>query len=115
MEGYYLADIPADDPRFRNKSAVPNAVCYQNAMFCSPDKDPEIVYGVVKAIFDHPEEFIDTHPAAKYWVLKHRPVAPAVPYHDGAIKYFKEKGLWTNEAQAYQQKMLKKQKDLMGQ
>jgi len=29
MEGYIIADIPANDPRFRNKSAVPNAMCYQ--------------------------------------------------------------------------------------
>jgi TRAP transporter TAXI family solute receptor len=110
MEGYYLDDIPADDPRYRNKSPVPNAVCYQNAMFCSPSMNPEIVYGVVKAIFDHSDEFADTHPSAKYWSLKHKPVSLAVPYHDGAIRYFKEKELWTPEAQAYQEKILKRQK-----
>ena len=113
MEGYFVQDIAANDPRFRNKSPVPNAVCYQNAMFTSANKDPEIVYGVVKAIFEHSDEFADTHPAAKYWSLKHRPVNLAVPYHEGSIRYFKEKGLWTAEAQAYQEKMLKKQKALM--
>ena len=113
MEGYFMQDIPADDPRFRNISPVPNAICYQNAMFTSAKTDPEIVYGVVKAIFDHPEEFAGTHPAAKYWSLKHRPVANAVPYHEGAIRYFKEKGLWTGEAQAYQDKMLERQKALL--
>lgn len=113
MEGYFLQDIAANDRRFRNKSPVPNAVCYQNAMFTSANKDPEIVYGVVKAIFEHSDEFADTHPAAKYWSLKHRPVSLAVPYHEASIRYFKEKGLWTAEAQAYQEKMLKKQKALI--
>jgi len=113
MEGYIVADIPANDPRFRNKSAVPNAINYQNAMFTSVKTDPDVVYGVVKAIFDHTDEFADSHPAAKYWSLKHRPVALAVPYHVGAIRYFKEKGLWTNKAQAYQEKMLKKQKEII--
>jgi TRAP transporter TAXI family solute receptor len=113
MEGYYIEDIPANDPRFRNKSAVPNAVCYQNAMFTSVDKDPEIVYGVAKAIYDHPEEFAGSHPAAKYWSLNHKPVSLAVPYHEGAIRYFKEKGLWTQEAQDYQKKVLKRQKALL--
>lgn len=113
MEGYFLQDIAANDRRFRNKSPVPNAVCYQNAMFTSANKDPEIVYGVVKAIFEHSDEFADTHPAAKYWSLKHRPVSLAVPYHEASIRYFKEKGLWTAEAQAYQEKMLEKQKALM--
>jgi TRAP transporter TAXI family solute receptor len=113
MEGYYLDNIPANDPRYRNKSPVPNAVCYQNAMFTSAGMDPEIVYGVAKAIYDHSDEFKDTHPSAKYWSLKHRPVSLAVPYHDGAIRYFKEKGLWTPEAQAYQDRLLKTQAELL--
>lgn len=110
MEGYYLDNIPANDPRFRNKSPVPNAVCYQNAMFTRANMNPDVVYGVVKAIFEHSDEFADTHPAAKYWNLNHRPVCLAVPYHEGAIRYFKEKGLWTEEAAAYQEKTLKRQK-----
>jgi len=113
MEGYYIDDIPANDPRYRNKSAVPNAVCYQNAMFTSVKTDPDVVYGVAKAIYEHSDEFADTHPAAKYWSLKHRPVALAVPYHEGSIRFFKEKGLWTAEAQAYQAKTLKRQEEVL--
>jgi TRAP transporter TAXI family solute receptor len=113
MEGYFIQDIAAGDRRFRNKSPVPNAICYQNAMFTPARMDPDIVYGVVKAIFEHTDEFADTHPAAKYWSLKHRPVSLAVPYHEGSIRYFKEKGLWTKEAQAYQDKMLKRQQEIL--
>jgi TRAP transporter TAXI family solute receptor len=108
--GYHIEDIPADDPRFGNKSEVPNAVCYQNAMFCSPALDPEVVYGVVKAIFDHSGELTDAYPLAKYWSLSYRPVDPAVPYHEGAIRYFQEKGAWTPEAQAYQDRIIRRQK-----
>ncbi len=112
-EGYFIQDFAANDRRFRNKSPVPNAVCFQNAMFAPASMHPDIVYGVAKAIFEHTEEFADTHPQAKYWSLKHRPVANAVPYHDGSIRYFKEKGLWTKEAQAYQDKMLKRQQEIL--
>lgn len=113
MEGYIIADIPANDPRFRNKSAVPNAICYQNAMFTSAKTNPDVVYGVDKAIFEHPDEFVNSHPAAKFWTLKHRPVALAVPYHEGAIRFFKEKGLWSEKAEAYQVKMLKMQEEII--
>ncbi len=113
MPGYTIEDIPANDPRFRNKSAVPNAICYQNAMFTRANMDLNIVYEVVKAIFDHSKEFADTHPVAKYWSLEYRPVTLAVPYHEGAIKYFKEKGLWTKEAEMYQKKLLKEQQVLL--
>jgi uncharacterized protein len=113
MEGYYIDDIPANDPRFRNKKAVPNAVCYQQALFTPAGMDPDIIYDVTKAICDHSDEFADSHPVAKYWSLKHRPVSLSVPYHDGSIRYFKEKGLWTAEAQTYQDKMLNRQKQLL--
>ena len=110
LAGYYLEDIPADDPRFGNKSPVRNAICYQNAMFCSPALDSEIVYGVVKAIFDHSDKLMDAHPLAKYWSLAYRPITLAVPYHDGAIRYFKEKRVWTREDQAYQERIIKRGK-----
>jgi TRAP transporter TAXI family solute receptor len=112
-DGYFTQNIEADDKRFRNKSPVPNAVCFQNAMFTAESTDPEIVYGVVKAIFEHTDEFADSHPQAKYWSLTHRPVANAVPYHEGSIRYFKEKGLWKPENQTYQDKMIQKQKELL--
>ena len=112
-EGHFIQDVAAGDPRFRNKSPVANAICYQQVMFTSASEHPDIVYGVVKAILEHTDEFADTHPSAKYWSVKHRPISLAVPYHDGAIRYYKEKGLWTQEAQAYQEKMLKKQKELL--
>jgi TRAP-type uncharacterized transport system substrate-binding protein len=83
-------------------------------MFTPLSTHPDVVYGVVKAIFDNTDEFADTHPAAKYWSLKHKPVSLAVPYHEGAIKYFKEKGLWTEAADAYQKKLLDQQKKLLG-
>ena len=109
MPGYFIEDIAPNDPRFRNKSLVKNAIRYQTGMFSYIDTDPDVVYGVVKAIFEHTSEFSDTHPSAKYWSLSHRPVNKAVPYHEGSIRFFKEKGLWTAENQAYQDKMLKEQ------
>ena len=113
MEGYYIQDIAAKDPRFRNKSAVPNAVCYQSAMFTWYNENADVVYGVTKAILENTAEFADTHPSAKYWSLTHKPICLAVPYHDAAVRYYKEKGLWTAEAQAYQKKLLKRQAELL--
>ncbi|MCL7748535.1 TAXI family TRAP transporter solute-binding subunit [Halalkalibacter alkaliphilus] len=31
---------------------------------------------------------------------------PSAPYHDGAIKYFKEEGIWTDEAEQHHQKLI---------
>ena len=110
LSGYHVEDIPADDPRFGNVNPVPNAICYQNAMFCPPALAPEVAYGVVKAIFDHNAEMGKAHPFAPFWSLNYRPVVPAVPYHEGAIRYFREKGLWTPEAQIHQERMLSRER-----
>lgn len=108
LPGYHVEDIPGDDPRFGNRSPVQNAVCYQTALFCSPSLPAEVVYGVVKAVFDNSDELSGGHPLAAFWSLNYRPIALAVPYHEGAIRYFREKGLWTREAQGYQERVLKR-------
>jgi uncharacterized protein len=109
LRGYHVEDIPAHDPRFGNRHPVPNAVVYQNAMFCSSTLAPEVAHGVLKAIFDHSAEMAAAHPLAPYWSLNYRPIALGVPYHEGAIRYFRGKGLWTPEAQIYQERMLSRQ------
>lgn len=108
LPGYHVEDIAGDDPRFGNMSPVDNAVCYQNALFSSPSLPAEVVYGVVKALFDHSDELSGAHPLGAFWSLNYRPIALAVPYHEGAIRYFREKGLWTREAQVYQERVLKR-------
>lgn len=108
--GYHIEDIPANDSRFGNRSEVPNAVCYQNAMFCPPALSAEMVFAVTKAILEHSRESSGENFLAKYWSLDYRPIALAVPYHEGAIQYFKEKGAWTPEAQAYQEKVTRRRK-----
>jgi len=114
-EGYYVQDIPANDPRFRNKSAVENAICYQNVMITPEDEPEEVVYEVTKALYDHNDEYCDSHPACKYWNINHKPISYTVPYHEGAIRYFKEKGLWSAKNEAYQKKILEKQKKALTQ
>ncbi|MBN2032944.1 MAG: TAXI family TRAP transporter solute-binding subunit [Deltaproteobacteria bacterium] len=109
MGGFYVENIRSHDPRFGNLKPVPNAICYQNAMFCSHTLDPDLVHGVAKTIFDHSAELRDAQPLASFWSLNYRPVALGVPYHEGAIRYFREKGLWTSKAQMYQERIISKQ------
>ncbi|MFO7713198.1 TAXI family TRAP transporter solute-binding subunit [Desulfosarcina sp.] len=65
------------------------------ATFVSSAKVPEeIIYNVVKAIFDNFDEFKKLHPA--FGILKTEEMIKdglSAPLHDGAVKYFKEAGL----------------------
>jgi TRAP transporter TAXI family solute receptor len=65
------------------------------ATFVSSTKVPEeIIYNVVKAVFENFEDFKKLHPA--FSVLKKEEMIKdglSAPLHDGAIKYYKEAGL----------------------
>lgn len=67
----------------------------------------DLVYKVAKAILDNNEEFKTYHAAAATWTAEASLKNAAIPFHDGAIRYYKEKGLWTDELQAHQESLLK--------
>ncbi len=65
------------------------------ATFVSSNKVPEdVVYAVVKAVFENFEDFKKLHPA--FGVLEKKSMIKdglSAPLHDGAAKYYKEAGL----------------------
>ncbi len=67
----------------------------QALLVASDELDPEIVYQFVKAVFDNLENFKTLHPVfatlkAEEMVSNANGIAPM---HEGAVRYFKEKGL----------------------
>ncbi len=58
----------------------------------------EAVYTVVKTVWDGLEELRKVHPAFRLWTQERMADADITqPYHPAAIKFFKEKGVWTAE------------------
>lgn len=66
----------------------------------------ETVYEVMKALYDHHDEWVSVHPLAKQWTLKKATQINVAPYHEGAVKFYKEKGVWTAALEAQQKKLL---------
>ena len=71
-----------------------------------PDVSDETVYKVTKALLENTKEFTTYHRLARLWTLKRTMRQVALPFHPGAIKYFKEKGVWTSAHEANQKKLL---------
>ncbi|MGF1649273.1 MAG: TAXI family TRAP transporter solute-binding subunit [Hyphomicrobiaceae bacterium] len=100
--GPAIDKLVADNPFYR-KAVIP-AGMYNNeqdintfgvgATFVSSAKVPDdVVYVVVKAIFDNFDQFKGLHPALAN--LKEEEMIKdglSAPLHDGAIKYYKERG-----------------------
>ena len=71
------------------------------------DLSDEAAYEIVKALWEFNEELGAAYPLLKEW-QRERMVSPQafIPYHPGAIRFFKEKGAWTKEMDALQAKRM---------
>jgi len=88
-------------------SAIPTIGGY--GVFVSrPDLDEKLAYSIVKAVYDHQQEFWSYHAGAKSWTLENTVSMWVLPYHPGAIRYFKEKGIWKGDMDAKQSQLLEK-------
>ena len=68
----------------------------------------DMVYQVVKTIWESLPELEKVNPVFASWPQKRMADADVtLPYHPGAIKFFKEKGVWTADAQKLTDSLLK--------
>ncbi len=67
--------------------------------FCRADLSEDHIYKIAKSLYEHPKERDAIHPQARKWNLENvfkgaEFTAQYIPFHPGAVKYFKEKGIW---------------------
>ncbi|MDP2268862.1 MAG: TAXI family TRAP transporter solute-binding subunit, partial [Deltaproteobacteria bacterium] len=60
----------------------------------SANMPEESVYKITKAIFNNFNDIKAGHSAGKDWNLQKTLEDPPIPFHPGAIRYFKEAGVW---------------------
>lgn len=73
------------------------------------DKSADQVYALTKAVLESYDSFKDSAPASIGYSLDRQVLSWVLPYHPGSVRYFKEKGLWTDEADSNNQMLLKRQ------
>ena len=73
------------------------------------DYSAETVYSVVKGINDSYDDFKKSAPGVGGWHKSQQNFQWVVPWHSGAIKYWKEIGLWNAAATAHNDGLLKRQ------
>jgi uncharacterized protein len=81
-------------------------VATANVTFVSKEMDDETAYTIIKVLLDNYKELLPIHNDFGGWTPDRAVRDLGMPYHSGAIRYYKEKGLWSNEMDQRQMKLL---------
>jgi TRAP transporter TAXI family solute receptor len=88
---YSPFEMPAGIYKGQDKP-VPNPSVW-NTVACTASLDEELVYKLVKAVFENADYLQKIHPFAKYTTPENAVTHSVIPLHPGAVKYYKELGL----------------------
>jgi TRAP transporter TAXI family solute receptor len=64
-----------------------------NVMICQKSLDTDLVYNLVKALYEHQDYLIKIHPSASYTTAENAVKYSPIPLHPGTLKYMQEKGI----------------------
>lgn len=91
---------------------------YQGAGYAYPvlvgtsETDTDLAYNMTKALFELYPAYEGKAPGINGWAIDKQDFNWVAPYHDGAIKYYTEQGLWSDEAQAHNDRLIARQEAL---
>ena len=86
------------------------ALAFYTILFFRKDVADEVVYTLVKAALDHHKEYARVHPLLPEVDAVRGAKVIGAPFHPGAIKYYKEKGVWTAKHEKMNAELLAKYK-----
>src|SRR5271169_4598701 len=90
---YYIASIIPGGMYVGNPSDVPT-IGTRAVLVASSDQPDDLVYSMVKAVFDNITVFRQLHPALSTLQMREMvPSASILPIHPGALNYYRETGL----------------------
>ena len=75
-------------------------------------QDEDLVYNMTKAMVELFPQYDGAAPGIGGWAVDKQDFQWVVPYHEGAVRYFKEIGVWTDEAQAHNDNLVARQEAL---
>jgi len=75
-------------------------------------QDNQLVHDMAKAIHLHYDEYKNADPGSIGWAMDRQNFMWVVPFHDGAVRYFQSIGVWSDEAEAHNQNLIRRQQVL---
>lgn len=105
VPGYYTMDIPGG--RF---AGIDEGICttaYDLYLVTHADADPAMVKAVLQGVWDNIDQLPEYHPTLRAWNEDSAVTERAtIPYHPAAIEFYREAGMWSEEMDDVQEKVL---------
>jgi hypothetical protein len=88
---YFPTTIPAGT--YKGQDKPHHTLSWMGIFVVHQDMDENLVYNILKAVFDHKEELGKIHAQFKNISLENAVKGMPIPFHNGAQKFFQEKGM----------------------
>ena len=90
-ELYYRTVIPKD--AYKQPQDIP-VVGVANMLVVSDTMPEQLAYDITKTLFEQQATLASIHPQARELALDKALTGATVPFHPGAIRYYRERGVW---------------------
>ena len=77
-------------------------------------QDADLVYNMTKAMAELYDDYAEGAPGNNGWAMDNQVFDWVVPFHEGAIRYFEEAGMWSDEAKSHNDMLVERQ-NVLGQ
>lgn len=75
-------------------------------------QDTELVYQQTRLLYELLPEYKAAYPGNEGFALEAQRLKWVAPYHEGAVRYFKEKGVWTADHERHNRELVRRQEVL---
>ena len=91
---YHNSPIPPSS--YPGMEETVTVVAVSNVLVVHADMDAQLAYELTRVLFEHHRELAAVHPMAEVLRMDTATVGSPIPFHDGAIRYYREAGAWTD-------------------
>jgi hypothetical protein len=89
----FLAAVKVPANTYKGQTAEVSTVAVNAVLIAGSSLKEEMVYNLTKALFENQAELAAAHAKGKELNMKTAVTGVSIPFHPGAVKYYKEKGL----------------------
>ncbi len=89
----FLSSFTLPANTYKNQTSPVKTLAVNAVLIIRTDIKEEVAYSIVKALFENQSELAASHAKGRELNLKTASSGVSIPFHPGAVKYYKERGL----------------------